>query len=54
LIHFAKRKEEDMRNKRTKLLTALVVSAVVGLQPAALNLRADDTNTVEQIKRQSA
>ena len=30
---------------------ALVVSAIVGLQPAALNLRAEDTNTVELIKQ---
>ena len=40
-----------MRNNRTKLLMALVVSAIVGLQPAALNLRAEDTNTVELIKQ---
>src|SRR5664279_4337631 len=40
-----------MSNKRTKLVAALVMSAMVGVQSSALNLLADDTNTVELIKQ---
>lgn len=40
-----------MRNKQTNMFTVLLVGAVVGLQSAALTLRAEDTNTVELIKQ---
>ena len=40
-----------MRNERWKLFAALLIGAVVVLQPAALTLRAEDTNTVELIKQ---
>ena len=34
-----------------RVVMALLIGAVVGVQPAALNLRAEDTNTVELIKQ---
>ena len=40
-----------MRNKQTRLFAALVIGAVVGVQPAALTLGAEDTNTVELIRQ---
>jgi phosphate-selective porin OprO and OprP len=46
-----KEQAEDMSTKRTKLLIALVVGAIVSVKPAALPLRAEDTNTVELIKQ---
>src|ERR1017187_10088179 len=40
-----------MSNKQMRVVMALLIGAVVGVQPAALNLRAEDTNTVELIKQ---
>jgi phosphate-selective porin OprO/OprP len=51
LSRIVKRKAENMRNKRLRLIAALLLGAVVVVQPAALTLRAEDTNTVELIKQ---
>ena len=40
-----------MRSKRAKLVTALLMGAMVGMEPALLSLHAEDTNTVELIKQ---
>jgi phosphate-selective porin OprO/OprP len=40
-----------MRNRQTKLLTALLMGAIVGTQPAVPTLRAEDTNTIQLIKQ---
>ena len=51
LSQIVKRKAENMRNTHWKLFAALLLGAVVVVQPAALTLRAEDTNTVELIKQ---
>jgi hypothetical protein len=40
LSRIVKRKAENMRNKRLRLIAALLLGAVVVVQPAALTLRA--------------
>src|ERR1019366_10620958 len=47
----ANRKAENMRNKQSRIFAVLLIGAVVGVQPAGLTLRAEDTNTVELIKQ---
>src|ERR1039457_4699470 len=40
-----------MRKRQKRIAAALLIGALVGLQSTALDLRADDTNTVELIKQ---
>src|ERR1035437_5665084 len=40
-----------MRSKQAKLMTALLMGAMVGMEPTLLSLHAEDTNTVELIKQ---
>src|ERR1039457_5051446 len=40
-----------MRKRQKRVAAALLIGALVGLQSTALDLRADDTNTVELIKQ---
>ena len=40
-----------MKYRQLRFLAALLIGTIVGVQPAALTLRAEDTNTVELIKQ---
>jgi len=46
-----KKQAENMKTRQTRILMALLTGAIVGGPSAALTLRAEDTNTVELIKK---